>query len=209
MMKKLIATLLTACFCLTAFASVDQANTLPNSNIKPMVQVDIRLGSGDQAERHRLKIELDASQAPETVKNFLSYVDEKFYDNTIFHRLIPGFMIQGGGFTQDLSQKVTHDPVKNEASATLKNKHGTIAMARTMDVNSATSQFYINFVDNAFLDHQDETDQGYGYAVFGRVVEGLDWLDQLQSQETKQQNGYTDVPAKPIVIERLIRVPAS
>lgn len=205
-MKKIIAALM--CFCVSAFAADMQISSLPNANLKPVVQLNVRVGEGADSQRHSLKIELNVAEAPETVKNFLTYVDEKFYDNTIFHRLIPGFMIQGGGFTQDLTQKPTHSPIKNEANVGLKNEHGTIAMARTMDVNSATSQFYINFVDNAFLDHQDDSDQGYGYAVFGQVIDGLEWLNQLQTQETHQVNGYTDVPLRPIVIESVQRVAA-
>ena len=179
----------------------------PSESSRPVVKMDIRIGEGASSEKQSLMIELNADEAPKTVQNFLSYVDAKFYDHTIFHRLIPGFMIQGGGFTKELSQKPTQGPIINEAKASMKNVHGTIAMARTMDVNSATSQFYINFVDNAFLDHQDETDQGYGYAVFGRVISGLDWLNHLQTQETHAQNGFTDVPTNPILIEKISRVP--
>src|SRR3972149_3391924 len=135
----------------------------------PMVVMKTSMGT--------IKIELDEAKAPVTVKNFLAYVDEGFYDGTIFHRVIDGFMVQGGGFTADMTQKPTKPAIKNEAGNGLKNLRGTIVMARTSVVDSATAQFFINVVDNAFLDHRDETPGGFGYAVFGRVVEGMDVVD--------------------------------
>ena len=159
----------------------------------PVVLMETSLGN--------IKIELDQAKAPVTVKNFLSYVDEKFYDGTIFHRVINNFMIQGGGFTQDMQQKKTNAPVKNEAGNGLKNKRGTIAMARTMVVDSATAQFFINVIDNDFLDHRDETPQGFGYAVFGKVLEGMDVVDKIKAVRTGSKMGSSDVPLEAVVIK--------
>ncbi len=148
-----------------------------------------------------IKIELWKDKAPVTVANFLRYTDEKFYDGTIFHRVMRGFMIQGGGFTPDMKQKAGHDPIKNEASASLSNKKGTIAMARTNVVDSATAQFFINHVDNAALDHRDNTARGFGYAVFGKVTDGMDVVEKIAAVATGRSGGHSDVPIKPIVIE--------
>ena len=148
-----------------------------------------------------IKIELWPGKTPETVKNFLRYVDEGFYNGTIFHRVIDNFMIQGGGFTPDMKQKPTHDPIKNEASAELKNDRGTIAMARTMVVDSATAQFFINVVDNPNLDHKSDTPQGFGYAVFGKVVAGMDIVDKIKGVATSNSGMFQNVPEKPMVIE--------
>ena len=149
-----------------------------------------------------IKIGLYEKEAPETVKNFLSYVNNKFYDGTIFHRVIPGFMIQGGGLTSDMEQKPTKPPVKNEATNGLKNEVGTIAMARTDVIDSATSQFFINVKDNDFLNHQDTTMQGFGYCVFGKVIEGMDVVHTIeQAQTTAHPSGHRDVPAEPVVIK--------
>jgi cyclophilin family peptidyl-prolyl cis-trans isomerase len=148
-----------------------------------------------------IRIELWPAKAPATVKNFLQYVDEGFYNGTIFHRVIDGFMIQGGGFTPDMSQKPAHSPVKNEASADLKNDRGTIAMARTNVVDSATAQFFINVADNAFLNHRDNSASGFGYAVFGKVVSGMDVVDKIKGIATKRSGHFDDVPAKPVIIE--------
>ncbi len=152
-----------------------------------------------------LKIELWEKKAPITVKNFLRYTDEKFYDGTIFHRVIPTFMIQGGGFTPDMKQKQTHEQIKNEAKAELKNTRGTIAMARTGQVHSATSQFFINVVDSAFLDHRDETPRGFGYCAFGKVIEGMDVVDKIRKVKTGRTGPYGDVPVKPVLIESIRR----
>jgi peptidyl-prolyl cis-trans isomerase B (cyclophilin B) len=148
-----------------------------------------------------IKIELWPAQAPKTVENFLSYVDEKFYDDTIFHRVIEKFMIQGGGFTADMVQKKTHPSIKNEASADVKNVRGTIAMARTGVVDSATAQFFINTVDNAFLNHAGETPRTFGYAVFGKVIGGMDVVDKI----AKVQTGQGDVPVKVVLIKSIRR----
>ena len=152
-----------------------------------------------------IKIKLDAEKAPLTVANFLRYVDEGHYDGTLFHRVINGFMIQGGGFDQKMRQKPTHAPIKNEAANGLRNKCGTIAMARTMVVDSATSQFFINVVDNAFLDFRSPTPQGFGYCVFGEVVEGMDVVDAIKVVPTGHSAGMGDVPVEPVVIESVRR----
>ncbi|MCC7202386.1 MAG: peptidyl-prolyl cis-trans isomerase [Nitrospirae bacterium] len=152
-----------------------------------------------------IKIELDKKNAPISTSNFLSYVDDKFYDGTIFHRVISNFMIQGGGFTPDMQQKQTKGQIKNEAANGLKNKRGTIAMARTMVVDSATAQFFVNVVDNDFLDHRDTSPQGYGYAVFGKVVEGMDVVDRIKSVKTGTKMGLGDVPMETVTIKSVRR----
>ena len=152
-----------------------------------------------------IRIELWPDKAPITVKNFLEYVDEGFYDGTIFHRVIDNFMIQGGGFTPDMKQKPTHAPIKNEASAELKNAVGTIAMARTNVVDSATCQFFINVSNNEFLNHKDNTPPGFGYAVFGKVIDGMDVVDKIKKVQTTSTGMFQDVPAKPVVIESVKR----
>jgi len=150
----------------------------------------------------RIVIELDAAHAPKTVDNFLSYVRAGHYDGTVFHRVIDGFMIQGGGFTPDMVQKPTRAPIANEADNGLKNKRGTVAMARTGDPNSATAQFFVNTVDNAFLDFRSKDPQGWGYAVFGKVVEGLDVVDAIVKVKTASKGPFQDVPAEPVVIRK-------
>jgi len=152
-------------------------------------------------------IELDKANAPATVDNFLVYVNEKFYDGTVFHRVIPAFMIQGGGFDKDMKQKKTKAPIKNEAGNGLKNLNGTIAMARTSDPNSATAQFFINTKDNAFLDHRNDTPQGYGYAVFGKVVKGQDVVKKIEQVQTTTKGPYENVPTTPVIIESIRVVP--
>ena len=147
-----------------------------------------------------LTIELYPEEAPVTVANFLSYVEEGFFDNTIFHRVIPGFVIQGGGFESGMQQKSTKEPIKNEANNGLKNLKGTLSMARTNVVDSATSQFFINLSDNDFLDHRDSSAQGYGYAVFGKVIEGIEVVDTIGTQPTTSAGGHQDVPIEDIAI---------
>lgn len=144
--------------------------------------------------------ELNEEKAPITVANFLSYVDSNFYDGTIFHRVIRGFMIQGGGFEPDMTQKRTKAAIKNEAANGLKNERGTLAMARTMVVDSATSQFFINHVDNDFLNFKSASMSGFGYAVFGKVTEGLDVLDKIANVRTRTVGGYGDVPVETVTI---------
>ena len=146
-------------------------------------------------------LELDAENAPKTVENFVSYASSGFYDGTIFHRVINNFMGQGGGFDADMRQKTTEAPIDNEANNGLKNNRGTIAMARTMDPHSATAQFFINVSDNDFLHHTAENMQGWGYAVFGQVVEGQEVLDRIRVVPTGSQAGHQDVPVDPVVIE--------
>ena len=149
-----------------------------------------------------ITLELDAEKAPETVKNFLAYVQAGHYDNTIFHRVIDGFMIQGGGFEPGMNQKPTGEPVRNEADNGLKNRAGTIAMARTQQPHSATAQFFINVADNEFLDHRAPDVQGWGYCVFGAVTEGMDVVDRIRSVKTGSKGFHQDVPVEDVVIER-------
>lgn len=150
-----------------------------------------------------ITIELDTDKAPITVENFLAYVDEGFFDGTIFHRVIPGFMVQGGGMTEDMIQKKGRSPIKNEADNGLKNLRGTLAMARTADINSATSQFFINLQDNAFLDHGS---RDFGYAVFGRVIEGMDVVDSIAAVQTGNRGMHQNVPMEPVTIVKSVRV---
>ena len=153
-----------------------------------------------ETSKGTMEAELWEDKAPKTVANFLRYVDEKFYDGTVFHRVIPGFMIQGGGFTPDMEQKKTHEPVVNEARNRLPNERGTLAMARTNVVDSATSQFFVNHADNAFLDFKAPTAQGFGYCVFGKLTSGLDVLDAIATVPTTTVSWYENVPATPVVI---------
>ncbi|MGH8198483.1 MAG: peptidylprolyl isomerase [Steroidobacteraceae bacterium] len=151
-------------------------------------------------------VELDDESAPVSCRNFLRYVDEGYFDGTIFHRVIPDFMIQGGGFAPDMQQKSGHDPITNEADNGLQNLRGSIAMARTNDLHSATSQFYINLVDNAFLDHRPGS---FGYAVFGRVAGGMDVIEKIARVKTGRRRGHDDVPAEPVVIKLARRASAA
>ena len=171
-----------------------EAKKPPEAKGKPVVVIKTSKGE--------IRLELESEKAPVTVKNFLAYVDAGFYDGTIFHRVIDGFMIQGGGFTQDMTQKPTNAPIKNEADNGLKNARGTIAMARTSVVDSATAQFFINLVDNAMLNHGA---RDFGYAVFGRVTQGLDVVDAIAKVRTGQKGPYGDVPLEPVVIESIKR----
>ncbi len=170
------------------------AKTAPApTGTNPRVEMRTSLGT--------MKIELYPDKAPKTVENFLQYAREGFYDGTVFHRVISGFMIQGGGFSPDMSEKETRAPIENEASNGLKNVRGSLAMARTGDPHSASSQFFINTVDNPFLDFTAATVQGFGYAVFGQVVEGLETLDAIKKVSTGSRDGHDDVPMDPVVIE--------
>lgn len=165
------------------------------NNSAPQVKLQTSLGD--------VIIKLNATKAPVSVENFLSYVKDGHYDGTIFHRVIPGFMAQGGGFTEKWAQKPTKAPIKNEADNGLKNTRGTLAMARTSDPQSATAQFFINYADNAFLDYKSATPQGWGYAVFGEVVEGQDVVDKMATIPTGSGGPMpTDVPKTPIVIQK-------
>jgi peptidyl-prolyl cis-trans isomerase B (cyclophilin B) len=151
-------------------------------------------------------LQLDASAAPKTVANFLGYVNSGFYDGTIFHRVIRTFMIQGGGFTPDLSQKPTKPAISNEAGNGLKNLRGTIAMARTGDLHSATAQFFINTVDNEFLNHRSNAPEEFGYCVFGKVVSGMEAVDSIAKTPTTRKGMHSDVPAEPVVIRKAVVV---
>jgi cyclophilin family peptidyl-prolyl cis-trans isomerase len=165
-------------------------------------QVEMRTSMGV------IVLELQPDNAPETVKNFLQYVKEGFYNGTIFHRVIGDFMIQGGGFTADLQQKKTRDPIKHEGGNGLRNQVGTIAMARTADPNSATSQFFINVVDNQMLDFRGPGPQEIGYCVFGRVIKGLDVVNKIRSVETAPRGPHQTVPVQTITIEKVTVVEA-
>jgi cyclophilin family peptidyl-prolyl cis-trans isomerase len=154
----------------------------------------------------KIVLELYLQRAPETVVNFLSYVDAKFYDGTIFHRVIPKFMIQGGGFTVFMQRKPGKKPIKNEADKGLKNDRGTIAMARTGDPHSASAQFFINSANNDSLNHKNKTQQGWGYAAFGRVIEGMDVVDAISAVKTTRRESYQDVPVEPVAIRTARRL---
>ncbi len=162
--------------------------------LKPRVVLETTLGN--------FTIELDRAKAPMTTKNFLAYVEAGFFDGTIFHRVIPDFMIQGGGFSPEMRQKTTEAPIMNEADNGLKNDRGTIAMARTMDPHSATAQFFINLKDNAFLNFTAQNTQGWGYAVFGAAVEGLDVVDKIAQVKTGNAGPHQNVPLDAVVIEK-------
>ncbi|MFT3720067.1 peptidylprolyl isomerase [Pseudorhodoferax sp.] len=151
-----------------------------------------------------ITLELDAEKAPKSTENFLAYVKKGHYDNTIFHRVIPGFMVQGGGFEPGMKQKGTDAPIANEANNGLKNAQYTIAMARTNDPHSATAQFFINVVDNAFLNHTAPSAQGWGYTVFGKVVDGADVVDKIKGVKTGRKGFHDDVPVEDVVIEKAV-----
>lgn len=182
---------LCACLCVLISGVPSQA---ADQNVS---QIVIQTNMGN------IEFELHAEKAPNTVKNFLQYVNSNFYDGTIFHRVIKGFMIQGGGFTKDMEQKKTLAPIAIESGNGLKNVRGTVAMARTSDPNSATSQFFINVQDNAFLNYSAPTVQGYGYTVFGKVVSGMDVVDKIESVKTSSMGGMGDVPVIPVIIEKI------
>jgi len=153
-----------------------------------------------ETSKGRIVIELYPEQAPKSVENFLAYVDKGFYDGTIFHRVIPGFMIQGGGMIVGMEEKPTSPPIKNEAGNGLSNSRGTTAMARTSVVDSATSQFFINVIENSFLNHKNETPSGFGYCVFGKVTDGMDVVDSIAAVQTRDKDFHQNVPAEDVVI---------
>ena len=159
-----------------------------------MIKLETNLGD--------ITIELDSEKAPLTAKNFLEYVNSGYYDNTLFHRVIDGFMIQGGGFEPGMKQKQTRAPIQNEAANGLKNEKYTIAMARTSDVHSATAQFFINVADNASLDYTSSTPRGFGYCVFGRVLDGKDVVDKIRKVKTGSRSGHQDVPLEDVVVRK-------
>ncbi|MDD0977670.1 peptidylprolyl isomerase [Pseudomonas fontis] len=179
---------------LLAACSVAFATSLMAADKQPHVLLETSFG--------QIEVELDTVKAPISSKNFLEYVDSGFYSNTIFHRVIPGFMVQGGGFTAQMQQKPTKDPIRNEASNGLHNTRGTLSMARTSNPNSATSQFFINVADNAFLDPGRDA----GYAVFAKVVKGMDVVDQIVNSQTTTKSGMRDVPVDPIMIKSAKRI---
>jgi peptidyl-prolyl cis-trans isomerase A (cyclophilin A) len=184
MIKKMLSAVALVCL----IAGIASAEGKKN----PVVTMETSLGN--------VKIELFEKEAPISVANFLDYAKSGFYSGTIFHRVIANFMIQGGGFTTDLKQKPTKAPIRNEADNGIKNQRGTIAMARTGIVDSATAQFFINAVNNDFLNHRDKTQQGFGYAVFGKVVEGMDVIDKIAAVKTVTR-AFPDVPETPVVIK--------
>lgn len=184
MFKRIAITLVALCSLAVMAPAALAANT----------RVMLTTSAGD------IELELDNQKAPASVTNFLNYVKSGFYNDTLFHRVIPGFMIQGGGFSGDMQQKAVQPPIKNEADNGLRNLRGTIAMARTAEKDSATSQFFINVADNAFLDHGQ---RDFGYAVFGKVIKGMDVVDKISQVRTENVGPYQNVPAKPIVITKI------
>jgi cyclophilin family peptidyl-prolyl cis-trans isomerase len=168
--------------------------SLPAAAANPQVELATSMGT--------IVIELEREKAPQSADNFLQYVKEGHYNGTVFHRVIPGFMVQGGGFTPDMREKPTRSPIKNEAGNGLRNVTGTLAMARTPNPHSAAAQFFINVADNAFLDFRAATPEGYGYAVFGKVVKGMDVVNRIVQVPTTSRPPHANVPQKPVVIER-------
>ncbi len=194
-MKKLsVLALFTALCAAPTLSFAAGAKPAPN----PKVRIITNMGT--------IELELDARKAPTTTANFLKYVDRGFYNDTIFHRVIPNFMIQGGGFAPGLKEKATDAPIQNEADNGLKNLTGAIAMARTSDPHSASAQFFINTADNAFLDHRAKTLQGWGYAVFGKVTQGLDVIKKIGSVSTGNVGPFQNVPTQDVVIQKVERI---
>lgn len=189
-MRTLILTIL---LCLGTITSYAKDNKMPETSTNKVI-LTTSLG--------KIIVQLNTEKAPVSSANFLTYVNEGFYNGTVFHRVIKGFMAQGGGFDTSFNQKKTHDPIKNEANNGLSNKRGTLAMARTNDPNSATAQFFINYKDNSFLNHSSPSPSGWGYAVFAEVVEGMDVVDKMAEQPTGNKGGHQDVPKTDIVIEK-------
>jgi cyclophilin family peptidyl-prolyl cis-trans isomerase len=195
-MKTLAARLALATLALASLVAV---GATPPATAHPQVRVTTSLGA--------IELQLDADKAPKTVANFLQYVDSGFYNGTIFHRVIPGFMIQGGGLLPGMKEKPTRAPIPNEADNGLKNLVGTVAMARTQDPNSASAQFFINAVDNGFLDHRDKSPRGWGYAVFGKVTQGMEVVKEIEQVATRNAGMFQNVPVTDVVIERIERLP--
>jgi len=186
-------------FLIAGLAAGPAAGESPSTEGRPLVELQTSMG--------RIVIALYPEKAPATVSNFLQYVEDGFYDGTIFHRVIPDFMIQGGGFTPEFNQKDTREPIRNEADVALRNARGTVAMARTSDPNSATAQFFINLVDNPHLDHRAKNVQGWGYTAFGKVVEGMAVVDAIAGVSTQTAGMHRNVPAEPVVITEVRRMP--
>jgi len=187
--------LLTGTRLRAALAALLLSLPLPLWAANPAVELETSLGP--------IRIELYPDKAPKTVENFVQYAREGFYDGTVFHRVIPGFMIQGGGFTREMEQKKTREPIANEAQNGLKNSTGTVAMARTPNPHSASAQFFVNLADNEFLDFTAPTPQGFGYTVFGRVTQGMDVVQKIAQVPTGNRAGHQNVPLKPVVIQRV------
>jgi peptidyl-prolyl cis-trans isomerase B (cyclophilin B) len=194
LMKRILGSFLAA-----MLAFVPAAGFSADKETKGAGMVTVRM----ETTKGNIVLELDGNKAPDTVVNFVSYAKAGFYDGTIFHRVIPGFMIQGGGFTPEMQQKPTNAPIKIEADNGLKNNTGTIAMARTSDPNSATAQFFINVKDNTFLNHTAPTPQGWGYAVFGKVVDGMDVVHSIEKVSTGNRGGHQDVPQEAVIINKV------
>ena len=189
----IIVTAVALIFFLSPIDQKDQTEYYPEEDQMSLVTISTSAGE--------IHLELDADNAPITVANFLKLAEDGYYSGTIFHRIIEGFMVQGGGLDEDMTPKPTNtDPIQNEANNGLKNDRGTIAMARTMDPHSATGQFFINHKDNEFLNHTAETSQGWGYAVFGSVIDGMDVVDQIALSTTSTVGGYADAPLEPTII---------
>jgi peptidyl-prolyl cis-trans isomerase B (cyclophilin B) len=189
----IIVTAVALIFFLSPIDQKDQTEYYPEEDQMSLVTISTSAGE--------IHLELDADNAPITVANFLKLAEDGYYAGTIFHRIIEGFMVQGGGLDEDMTPKPTNtDPIQNEANNGLKNDRGTIAMARTMDPHSATGQFFINHKDNDFLNHTAETSQGWGYAVFGSVIDGMDVVDQIALSTTSTVGGYADAPLEPTII---------
>jgi cyclophilin family peptidyl-prolyl cis-trans isomerase len=183
-------TFATAVFSITALST---GAAMEKKTANPVIIIETSMGD--------IAVELYRDRAPKTVANFLEYVKAGFYKGTVFHRVIKGFMIQGGGLTVDMKQKPTRPPIENEATNGEKNERGTIAMARTSDVHSATAQFFINTVNNSFLDHRSQGSDGFGYCVFGKVTSGMEVVDKIESTATENKGMYRDVPIKPVIIK--------
>lgn len=200
MLRRLFLSLPLALLTLSA-SPLSQAQSDSNTAGKeshPQVLMETNYGT--------ILIELYPEKAPKTVENFLAYVHEGFYDGTIFHRVIADFMVQGGGFTPDMGKKITRAPIQNEADNGLRNQIGTVAMARTNDPHSATAQFFINVAQNSFLDFREKTPRAYGYAVFGKVIQGMKTVNQIRNVRTGFKNGYGDVPLEPVIIEKVRQI---
>jgi len=187
---------ITSAIAALALGGVSATSTSANADQTERPQVTFETSHGS------FVLELDRSAAPETVENFLAYIRDGFYEGTIFHRVIPGFMIQGGGFGPEFKQLQTRAPIRNEADRGGPNNRGSIAMARTSDPHSATAQFFINVVDNDFLNHRNQTPQGWGYTAFGRVIEGMDTVDSIAVTHTVSRGGFQDVPQDNILIQK-------
>ena len=192
-MNKILSILIVMSFGLSLVCWADET---PES--RPIVKLETTKGD--------ILLELDREKAPKSVENFLAYVQSGFYDGTIFHRVMKGFMIQTGGFTEKMDKKQTRDQIKNEADNSLKNRRGTVAMARTNVPHSATSQFFINTVDNAFLDHQDKSTRGWGYCVFGKVIKGMDVVFEIERVRVGTRMGHQNVPTLPVILKRAVIV---